>query len=148
MNPGLNVPSLFTVSLCIIYYPSCGQHNHTAYRASLQSLPPPYKHWKGSNTRSIRHTTPKRHVKRKETEMSVLNVNMPERDLDPEEIDLEQEEEDAFGESESHLYQMMCARCRLTRRFLIQRFVHSDFDSYLDCKSSSSFLFPRSHSYT
>lgn len=30
--------------------------------------------------------------------MSVLNVNMPERDLDPEEIDLEQEEEDAFGE--------------------------------------------------
>jgi hypothetical protein len=31
--------------------------------------------------------------------MSVLNVNMPERDLDPEEIDLEQEEEDAFGMS-------------------------------------------------
>ena len=29
--------------------------------------------------------------------MSVLNVNMPERDLDPEELDLEQEEEDAFG---------------------------------------------------
>jgi hypothetical protein len=31
--------------------------------------------------------------------MSVLNVNMPERDLDPEELDLEQEEEDAFGRS-------------------------------------------------
>jgi hypothetical protein len=29
--------------------------------------------------------------------MSVLNVNMQERDLDPEELDLEQEEEDAFG---------------------------------------------------
>lgn len=42
--------------------------------------------------------------------MSVLNVNMPERDLDPEEIDLEQEEEDAFGESESQQYQMTCAR--------------------------------------
>lgn len=34
--------------------------------------------------------------------MSVLNVNMPERDLDPEEIDLEQEEEDAFGMSPPH----------------------------------------------
>jgi hypothetical protein len=35
--------------------------------------------------------------------MSVLNVNMPERDLDPEELDLEQEEEDAFGTSFSSL---------------------------------------------
>jgi hypothetical protein len=32
--------------------------------------------------------------------MSVLNVNMPERDLDPEELDLEQE--DAFGKSPCH----------------------------------------------
>jgi hypothetical protein len=29
--------------------------------------------------------------------MSVLNVNMPERDLDPEELELEQDDEDAFG---------------------------------------------------
>jgi len=37
--------------------------------------------------------------------MSVLNVNMPERDLDPEELDLEQEEEDAFGTcSSSYLH--------------------------------------------
>jgi hypothetical protein len=68
--------------------------------------------------------------------MSVLNVNMPERDLDPEEIDLEQEEEDAFGESSSiriaenawHVW------CRLTGRFLIQRFVDPNINSYLDCK--------------
>jgi hypothetical protein len=35
--------------------------------------------------------------RKREKGMSVLNVNMPERDLDPEELDLEQEEEDAFG---------------------------------------------------
>jgi hypothetical protein len=35
--------------------------------------------------------------------MSVLNVNMPERDLDPEELELEQEE--AFGKS--------CARIKI-----------------------------------
>jgi hypothetical protein len=38
--------------------------------------------------------------------MSVLNVNMPERDLDPEELELEQE--DAFGMSK------ICTLCKLT----------------------------------
>jgi hypothetical protein len=43
--------------------------------------------------------------------MSVLNVNMPERDLDPEEIDLEQEEEDAFGECSSIRNRSMSVEC-------------------------------------
>jgi len=67
--------------------------------------------------------------------MSVLNVNMPERDLDPEEIDLEQEEEDAFGKylpSTNDEWGGM-----LTCRLLFQRFVDSNFNSYLDCQSSS-----------
>jgi hypothetical protein len=49
--------------------------------------------------------------------MSVLNVNMPERDLDPEEIDLEQEEEDAFGECPS-IY---------NRRMSVDRGVRADW---------------------
>ena len=69
--------------------------------------------------------------------MSVLNVNMPERDLDPEEIDLEQEEEDAFGEYLPSTNDKWAGM--LTCRLLIQRFVDSNFNSYLDCEFPSFF---------
>lgn len=48
--------------------------------------------------------------------MSVLNVNMPERDLDPEELDLEQEEEDAFGTCSVVLFLLLAVNQRMDER--------------------------------
>jgi hypothetical protein len=103
MNPGLKLPLLFTVrcSLYIIYHPSCGQHIQAASRSipplSITTTQPVVRLCKPLKTTYNTQET----REHEGVQMSVLNVNMPERDLDPEEIDLEQEEEDAFGECPS-----------------------------------------------
>jgi hypothetical protein len=104
MNDGLKLPvstvhcSLFTLH----YISSFLRATHTiSLKKHTITLSLPFNQKKDFETRSTQYTALKKPNKRERIEMSVLNVNMPERDLDPEEIDLEQEEEDAFGECPS-----------------------------------------------